>query len=201
MQETQVWSLGWEDPLEEGVATHSSILAWETPWTEEPGELQSMGLQRSCTQLSNWTITYKLARLVIWEMLEKISNEIPENGLGRKAPMQDTVLSCRLPFWLPTLNMFLLTFAELFLSTLQWRIIQSFLYQHGLIDIYSISYRLIIILLYILYFFILSCQHVNISVDFFPEVELLNQRLCTLQILIKDQAALFKCDSLACSLQ
>ena len=40
-QETQ--SLGWEDPLEEGVATHSSILAWEIPWTEEPGGLQSMG--------------------------------------------------------------------------------------------------------------------------------------------------------------
>ena len=38
--------LGWEDPLEEGMATHSSILAWRFPWTEEPGGLQSMGLQR-----------------------------------------------------------------------------------------------------------------------------------------------------------
>ena len=37
---------GWEDPLEEGIATHSSILAWRIPWTEEPGGLQSMGLQR-----------------------------------------------------------------------------------------------------------------------------------------------------------
>ena len=46
MQETQVQSLGWEDPLEEEVATHSSILAWRIPWTEEPGGLQSMGLQR-----------------------------------------------------------------------------------------------------------------------------------------------------------
>ena len=46
MQETQVRSLGWEDPLEKGMATHSSILAWEIPWTEEPGRLQSMGLQR-----------------------------------------------------------------------------------------------------------------------------------------------------------
>ena len=44
-QETQVRSLGWEDPLEEGMATHSSILAWRIPWTEEPGGLQSMGLQ------------------------------------------------------------------------------------------------------------------------------------------------------------
>ena len=41
MQETQVWSLGQEDPLEKGMATHSSILAWRIPWTEEPGGLQS----------------------------------------------------------------------------------------------------------------------------------------------------------------
>ena len=46
MQETQVRSLGQEDPLEEEMATHSSVLAWEIPWTEETGELQSMGLQR-----------------------------------------------------------------------------------------------------------------------------------------------------------
>jgi len=46
MQETWVQSLGLEDPLEEGMATHSSILAWEIPWTEEPGGLQFMGSQR-----------------------------------------------------------------------------------------------------------------------------------------------------------
>ena len=46
MQETQVQSLGWEDPLEKGVATLSSILAWRIPWTEESGRLQSLGLQR-----------------------------------------------------------------------------------------------------------------------------------------------------------
>ena len=45
MQETQVRSLGREDPLEKEIATHSSILAWGIPWTEEPGRLQSMGLQ------------------------------------------------------------------------------------------------------------------------------------------------------------
>ena len=53
MQETQVQSLGWEDPLEEEMATHSSILAWEIPQTEEPGGVQSMGLQKSQTQLSD----------------------------------------------------------------------------------------------------------------------------------------------------
>ena len=46
MQETQVLSLGQEDPLEEEMATHSSIIAWEIPWTEEPGGLQSMGSRR-----------------------------------------------------------------------------------------------------------------------------------------------------------
>ena len=45
MKETQVRSLSWEDPLKEKMATHSSILAWKIPWTEEPGVLQSMGSQ------------------------------------------------------------------------------------------------------------------------------------------------------------
>ena len=49
MQETQVLFLGWEDPLEKEVATHSSILTWRIPWTEEPGRLQSMGSQESDT--------------------------------------------------------------------------------------------------------------------------------------------------------
>ena len=46
MQETWVQSLVWEDPLEEEMATRSSVLAWEIPWTEEPGGLLSMGLQK-----------------------------------------------------------------------------------------------------------------------------------------------------------
>ena len=46
MQETQVRSLSWEDPLEKGMATHYSILAWKIPWTKEPGRLQSVGSQR-----------------------------------------------------------------------------------------------------------------------------------------------------------
>ena len=46
MQETRVQSLSQEDPLEKGMATHSSVLAWRIPWTEEPGGLQSMWLQR-----------------------------------------------------------------------------------------------------------------------------------------------------------
>ena len=46
MQETQIQSLGWEDPLEKEMAIHFSILAWRIPWTEEPGRLQSTGSQR-----------------------------------------------------------------------------------------------------------------------------------------------------------
>ena len=46
MQEMLVWTLGWEDPPEKDMATHSSILTWEIPWTEEPGWLQSTGMQR-----------------------------------------------------------------------------------------------------------------------------------------------------------
>ena len=58
VQETQIQSLGWEDPLEKEMATHSSILAWKISWTEEPGGLQSMGSQRVG---HNWaTNTYLL---------------------------------------------------------------------------------------------------------------------------------------------
>ena len=57
MQETQVWSLSWEDPLEKKMATHSSIFAWGIPWTEEPGGLQSKESQRS--DMIAWASKYK----------------------------------------------------------------------------------------------------------------------------------------------
>ena len=53
IQETRVQSLGFKDPLEEGMATHSSILAWRIPWTEEPGGLWSIGSQKSWKRFSN----------------------------------------------------------------------------------------------------------------------------------------------------
>ena len=53
IQETEVQSLDQEYPLEEELATHSSIVAWKTPWTEEPGGVQSMGSQKSQTQVSD----------------------------------------------------------------------------------------------------------------------------------------------------
>ena len=64
MRETRVRSLGWEDPLEEGLATHPRILAWRIPWTEEPGRLQSMGSQRvghnSATKQSTAQLKYRV---------------------------------------------------------------------------------------------------------------------------------------------
>ena len=58
MQETWIQSLGWEDPVEKKMATHSSILAWKTPWTEEPGRLQYMRSKESDTteQLNRTTL-------------------------------------------------------------------------------------------------------------------------------------------------
>ena len=53
MQETRVRSLDWEDPLEKKMATHSSILAWKIPWTEEFGGLQSMGCRVRCNRVTN----------------------------------------------------------------------------------------------------------------------------------------------------
>ena len=60
VQETEVRSLGWEDPLEKGIAIHSSILAWRIPWTEEPGGLQSMSIKELNTteQLTLFSVIY-----------------------------------------------------------------------------------------------------------------------------------------------
>ena len=70
MQETWVWSLGWEDPLSKRMATHLSILAWKTTWTEEPGGIWSMGSQKSQTRLtffhSLWNSTIPFSKNFFW---------------------------------------------------------------------------------------------------------------------------------------
>ena len=63
VQETWVQSLGQENPLEKEMTTHSTVLAWEIPWTEEPGELQSMELQESHTQLHKTNVFYRILKL------------------------------------------------------------------------------------------------------------------------------------------
>ena len=72
MWETQVQSLGREDPLEKEITTHSSILAWKIPWTEEPGRLQSMGL-RSRTRLSDFRSFHFLIGLFVFLILNCMS--------------------------------------------------------------------------------------------------------------------------------
>ena len=64
-EETGVWSLGWKDPLEEGMARHSSILAGIIPWTEEPGRLQSMGSQRF---RHDWVTKKQHSDIKFWKM-------------------------------------------------------------------------------------------------------------------------------------
>ena len=78
MQETSVQSLGWEDSLEEGMATHSSIIAWRTPWTEELGWLQSIGSQ---SVGHNWVTKHNTAhdKLKFQECLIKY---IMQNGIS-----------------------------------------------------------------------------------------------------------------------
>ena len=64
IQETWVRSLSWEDPLEKGMTTHSSILAWRIPWTEEPGGLTVHGVAKSQIQLSDFHISIKLENTI-----------------------------------------------------------------------------------------------------------------------------------------
>ena len=80
-QETQIQSLSWEDPLEEEMATHSSILAWRIPWTEEPGGLQSMGLQ-SWTQLKQLS-RQALIRNIALTMSMSVDPGNPHYSSGR----------------------------------------------------------------------------------------------------------------------
>ena len=79
MWETWVQSLGWGDPLEKGMATHSSILAWRIPWTEEPGGLQSVGLQRVRHDWATNTPLYlnspNMHRKLQWMLIKLIINQ------------------------------------------------------------------------------------------------------------------------------
>ena len=90
--ETRVRSLGWEDPLEKGMATHSSILAWRIPWTEEPGALQTMGSQR---------VGHVVAQLVknlpaMWETWVRSLGW--EDPLGKGKATHSSILAWRIPW-------------------------------------------------------------------------------------------------------
>ena len=92
-----VWSLCWEDPLEKKMATHSGTLAWEIPWTEEPGGLQSMGSQRFGHDCNNWawSKSYRCASLMA-QMVKNLPaiREMWVQSLGWEDPLKKK--------WLPT---------------------------------------------------------------------------------------------------
>ena len=98
MQETWVRSLGWEDPLEKGMATHFSIFVWRIPWTEEPGRLQSMGSQRAghdwatnaFTPLSFFSTTYPFN--------QKMSFPLKTCGLKRFGHILNEVIGVGITF-------------------------------------------------------------------------------------------------------
>ena len=102
MQETQIWFLGWEDPLEKGMETHSSILAWRIPWTEEPGGLRSIGSQRvrhdwATNTFAFWTVaqhaplSMEFSRQECWSeywsgLLFPSPGDLPDPGIESRSP-------------------------------------------------------------------------------------------------------------------
>ena len=89
LQETWVQSLGWEDPLGKGMATHCSILAWGIPWTEEPGRLQSMGLLRV---RHDWATSLSLFTFMHWSRKwQPTPVFLPGESQGR-----ESLVGCRL---------------------------------------------------------------------------------------------------------
>ena len=109
IQETWVWSLGQEDPVEGVMAAHSSILAWKIPWTEEPGELQSTASQRAghdWSELARMDVQYK----VFGEPTENCMDHLSSQDLG-KWPLQKAGLqglqggSSRLPSCFPIVGL------------------------------------------------------------------------------------------------
>ena len=93
MQEMWVWSLGREDPLGKGMTTHSSILAWRIPWTEQPIGLQSVGLQKSQTLLSSWA--HKQMAIVRVSLLP-----VPSPSETLSSDQTDEVICSKCYFWI-----------------------------------------------------------------------------------------------------
>ena len=111
MQETRVQSLGWEDPLEKGMTTHSSILAWRIPWTQEPDGLQSMSLQRVGHDWATSTSIYNMSLYIIGaSLVAQMVKNLPAiwetwvQSLGQQDPLEkgmathSSILAWRIPW-------------------------------------------------------------------------------------------------------
>ena len=86
-----IQSLGWEDPLEEGMATHSSILAWRIPWTEEPGGLQSMASQRVRHDWATNTFTFQSYGWLHWQPVS-IHRCFPKDSMLKRTQLENCLL-------------------------------------------------------------------------------------------------------------
>ena len=140
MQETWVQSLGQEDPVEKRMATHSSILAWRIPWTEEPGGLQAIGLQRAG---HDWDFHFHMSRDSEWNKVPEdrgagiagMKNGSGSTSSGRKAWWLDVKsVVCRKPF-----QVFLIKRSEALELTLPWTSFPSFSPSLGLCLVFGYS--------------------------------------------------------------
>ena len=116
MQETWVRSLDWEDPLEEGMATHSSILPGESPWTEEPGGLQFMGSQRLSTEQfsSVWSLSLVWLSVAPWTAACQASLSITNcQSLLKLMSIKSVMPSNHLMLWRIELSIWMVQSEEL----------------------------------------------------------------------------------------
>ena len=107
---TWVWPLGWDNPLEKGTTTHSSILAWRIPWTEEPGRLQSMGLQRVGHDWVTFSFIFLLFQTVLHSYIHVFSSTCAEilQGTHQNSSVAILVHNCYYPTTSPPLAIVLL---------------------------------------------------------------------------------------------
>ena len=91
--EPWVWSLGWEDPLEKAMATHSSILAWKTPWMEEPGSLQFMGSQRVGHNWATW-LSFPKSLQSCLTLCDSMGHSPPGSSGPWSSPGKNTGVGC-----------------------------------------------------------------------------------------------------------
>ena len=122
VQETQVWSLGQEDPLGKEMATHSSTLPWEIPWTEEPGRLQSIGSQESDTtvRLTFFLFFWFYSHIGHYRVLSRVPCTIGDSSYSLFIPSTPTFPLVILSLFSTSVSLFLF-FVNIFIYTIFFR--------------------------------------------------------------------------------
>ena len=144
-----VWSLGWEDPLEKEMATHSSILAWRTPWTEEPGRQWSIGSQRVRHNwsdfksmhiylfifLKNLATPHSMGTLVPWPGIESITSAVeaqsPNHWTTREFPFWLNFWFVNIQFCGLSFTFLMVPFEKLVFMLIKYQFISFFLCSFG----------------------------------------------------------------------